>query len=64
MILTPYTEFNIAKKLGNEIIGHINKMNKYLKLAIDGLYRKILLLEKKKYIAILHTEDSREKTGK
>eukprot|EP00818_Percolomonas_sp_WS_P008594 CAMPEP_0117450840 /NCGR_PEP_ID=MMETSP0759-20121206/8682_1 /TAXON_ID=63605 /ORGANISM="Percolomonas cosmopolitus, Strain WS" /LENGTH=1344 /DNA_ID=CAMNT_0005243387 /DNA_START=303 /DNA_END=4334 /DNA_ORIENTATION=+ len=57
MVLTPFIDFLQAKKLGETIKSHLNKGNRYLEIDIDGLFRRILLLRKKKYVAELHTPD-------
>eukprot|EP01080_Neovahlkampfia_damariscottae_P007748 gene7748-12218_t len=63
MVLTPFTDFKKANVLGNEIIKYINKQHEHLQLGIDGLFRKMLLLEKKRYVAILHVENKNEEIG-
>ena len=45
--------FNAASKISNEISKHY----KYLRLGIDGIFLKMLLVSKKKYAALLHHND-------
>lgn len=63
MVLTQFTDFSKAMKVGNEIIQFINKNHKNLQLGIDALFRKMLLLEKKKYVALVHTLNSDSEKG-
>lgn len=63
MVLTPFENFQEASQLGRSIRDHINKGRKYLEIGIDGYFRRILLLKKKKYVAELHTPDSNSELG-
>lgn len=56
MVLTPYVKYDEAYKVGELIQASINKGNRYLEIGIDGLFRRILLLRKKKYVAIVHSK--------
>jgi DNA polymerase alpha subunit A len=42
--------------IGNTIKTEINKMYKLLELEIDGIFRFLLLLKKKKYAALVWTQ--------
>lgn len=55
MVLTTHQDYYEAYKQGEVIQATINKRHKFLEIGIDGLFRRILLLRKKKYVAIVHT---------
>ncbi|VDK17977.1 unnamed protein product [Anisakis simplex] len=52
MINTGLDNLEEAKKLGNKLKRMVNKCHTKLELDIDGLYRKLLLLKKKKYAGL------------
>lgn len=52
MIDTGLTDIEEVKKLGYEIKKVVNKCHKKLELDIDGVYKKLLLLKKKKYVGL------------
>ena len=41
-------------QIGNKIKTEINKMYKLLELEVDGIFRFLLLLKKKKYAALIY----------
>jgi DNA polymerase alpha subunit A len=45
-------------QIGNSIKAEINKMYKLLELEIDGVFRFLLLLKKKKYAALVYNAKS------
>lgn len=47
-----------VKNLGNQVKKEVNKLYKTLELEIDGIFRSMLLLKKKKYAAVTVTEKS------
>jgi DNA polymerase alpha subunit A len=56
MVLTPYVQYDEAYKVGEKIQSYINRGNKHLEIGVDGLFRRMLLLRKKKYVAVIHTK--------
>lgn len=52
MINTHSTDFLASRKLGLDIKAEVNKQYKCMELDVDGLYRTMLLLKKKKYAAL------------
>lgn len=58
MVLTTHQNYYDAYDQGKKIQETINKRHKFLEIGIDGLFRRILLLRKKKYVAIVHHPDS------
>ncbi|KAH3827648.1 hypothetical protein DPMN_129588 [Dreissena polymorpha] len=52
MINSNSTDINEVTKLGNKIKGEVNKLYKLLEIDIDGIYKSMLLLKKKKYAAL------------
>lgn len=48
MIHTGLSDLNEAKKIGNALKKDINKMFKLLEIEIDGIFKSMLLLKKKK----------------
>ncbi|XP_028403714.1 DNA polymerase alpha catalytic subunit-like [Dendronephthya gigantea] len=52
MINTNTTDFKDVLKLGNKVKNEVNKLYKLLEIDIDGVYKSMLLLKKKKYAAI------------
>ena len=53
MINSNSIDFEEVLKLGKEIKAEVNKLFKLLELDVDGLYRYMLLLKKKKYAAVM-----------
>jgi len=52
MINTNSTDMENAFKLGNQVKAEVNKLYKLLEIDIDGVYKSLLLLKKKKYAAL------------
>ncbi|XP_042900915.1 DNA polymerase alpha catalytic subunit isoform X2 [Parasteatoda tepidariorum] len=52
MINTNQTELDEVMQLGNKVKAEINKLYKLLEIDIDGVYKPMLLLKKKKYAAL------------
>ncbi|CAL1297484.1 unnamed protein product [Larinioides sclopetarius] len=52
MINTNQTELEDVTQLGNKVKAEINKLYKLLEIDIDGVYKPMLLLKKKKYAAL------------
>lgn len=55
MINTNTQEIEAVYKIGNKIRTEINRMYKLLELEIDGVFRFLLLLKKKKYAALTYS---------
>ena len=53
MINSNSVDFDEVFKLGGKIKAEVNKMFKLLELDVDGVYRYMLLLKKKKYAAVM-----------
>lgn len=53
MINTNCLEYDAVFKIGNELKREINKKYRQIELDIDGVFRYLLLLKKKKYAAVL-----------
>ena len=53
MINSNSIDYDEVSKLGKEIKVEVNKLFKLLELDVDGLYRYMLLLKKKKYAAVM-----------
>ncbi|XP_028164527.1 DNA polymerase alpha catalytic subunit [Ostrinia furnacalis] len=60
MINTNCLDYDSVFKIGNDLKREINKKYKQIELDIDGVFRYLLLLKKKKYAAVLI---SRNKSG-
>jgi len=58
MINTRTDNLDIVKKIGNEIKSAVNEKYKLLEIEIDGYFRKMLLLKKKKYAALIINESN------
>jgi DNA polymerase alpha subunit A len=56
MINTNSTDLKIVKELGNKVMQEVNKLYKALVLDMDGIFKSMLLLKKKKYAAVTITE--------
>nr|CAB3264997.1 DNA polymerase alpha catalytic subunit [Phallusia mammillata] len=52
MINTNSTDMDLAFKLGNQVKAEVNKLYRLLEIDIDGVYKSLLLLKKKKYAAL------------
>uniref|UniRef100_A0A8C6YI34 DNA polymerase n=1 Tax=Nothoprocta perdicaria TaxID=30464 RepID=A0A8C6YI34_NOTPE len=52
MINTNSTNLDEVFKLGNKIKNEVNKLYKLLEIDIDGIFKSLLLLKKKKYAAL------------
>merc|ERR1719273_1716079 len=52
MVNTNSTDYDEVFRLGREIKQTVNKLYRLLELDIDGVYRYMLLLKKKKYAAV------------
>merc|ERR1719186_1561337 len=61
MVNSNSTDYEEVFKLGREIKTNVNKLYKLLELDIDGVYKYMLLLKKKKYAAVTIEKD---KNGK
>nr|XP_033803913.1 DNA polymerase alpha catalytic subunit isoform X2 [Geotrypetes seraphini] len=53
MINTNSTNLEEVFKLGNKVKNEVNKLYKLLEIDIDGVFKSLLLLKKKKYAALL-----------
>merc|ERR1711962_1038240 len=62
MVNTNSNDYEEVFRLGREIKQTVNKLYKLLELDIDGVYRYMLLLKKKKYAAVMVERD--DSTGK
>jgi len=54
--ITDMKEYSKVLELGNKVKREVNKRYKTLELEIDGVFRSMLLLKKKKYAAVTVTE--------
>ena len=52
MINTNLVDYDMVLKLGNTIRLEVNKLYKHLEIGIDGVFKSLLLLKKKKYAAL------------
>jgi DNA polymerase alpha subunit A len=52
MINTGTSELNKAIAMGNELKKEVNKLYKCLEIEMDGVFKSLLLLKKKKYAAL------------
>merc|ERR1719412_2227853 len=57
MVNTNSLDYNEVFKLGAKIKSEVNKLYKLLELDIDGVFRYMLLLKKKKYAAVTLEKD-------
>lgn len=55
MINTNCNDYDEARKIGTKLQSEINRHYKLLEIEIDGVFRSILLLKKKKYAAVTVT---------
>ncbi|WKX92015.1 hypothetical protein Q1695_010220 [Nippostrongylus brasiliensis] len=58
MINTNTTDLKQAKKLGFEIKRQVNQCHRLLELELDGVFKRMLLLKKKKYAALTVNVDN------
>lgn len=56
MIYTNESEIAKVREIGNEFKKKVNERYKLLEIEIDGLFRHMLLLKKKKYAALVVEE--------
>lgn len=56
MINTGVTDLAEVKQIGNKVKREVNKLYKLLEIDIDGIYKSMLLLKKKKYAALAAVE--------
>ena len=56
MINTNSDDVAVVKKMGEEVKSAVNKLYKLLEIEIDGLFKTMLLLKKKKYAALVAHE--------
>ena len=56
MINTNCTDLVEVKRIGNEVKKEVNKLYRALELDLDGIFKSMLLLKKKKYAALTITE--------
>eukprot|EP01028_Stygiella_incarcerata_P010436 TRINITY_DN5403_c0_g1_i4.p1 TRINITY_DN5403_c0_g1~~TRINITY_DN5403_c0_g1_i4.p1 ORF type:complete len:1203 (+),score=362.83 TRINITY_DN5403_c0_g1_i4:115-3723(+) len=56
MINTHMTDIDAVKEMGQKVMKEINSLYKKLELDIDGIFKSILLLQKKKYAALMITD--------
>ncbi|PIC42802.1 hypothetical protein B9Z55_009761 [Caenorhabditis nigoni] len=59
MINTNSMDLAMAKKLGSEIKKAVNKCHRLLELDLDGVFKRMLLLKKKKYAALTINPDTK-----
>ncbi|CAB3401796.1 unnamed protein product [Caenorhabditis bovis] len=59
MINTNSLDLAQAKKLGTEIKKQVNKCHRLLELDLDGVFKRMLLLKKKKYAALTINPDTK-----
>nr|XP_027198086.1 DNA polymerase alpha catalytic subunit-like [Dermatophagoides pteronyssinus] len=52
MILTPCTKYEEVRDIGRKIQAEVNQLYRRLEIDIDGVFRSMLLLKKKKYAAL------------
>jgi len=61
MVNTNTDDLSKVKSIGNEIKKAVNEKYKLLEIEIDGYFRKMLLLRKKKYAALIVDESTGKK---
>ena len=62
MINTNATEYREALRIGHEFKKSVNERYRLLEIDIDGVFERMLLLQKKKYAAVLVDEDGKRTT--
>ena len=60
MVYTAQTNLAEVKKIASEIKKAVNSRYKLLEIEVDGLYKSMLLLQKKKYAALTVTERGKD----
>lgn len=63
MINTNSSDLSHVKELGNLVKREVNKLYRALELDLDGIFKSMLLLKKKKYAALVIKEISVPVTG-
>lgn len=63
MIHTGSTDLEAVMKLGHSIKREVNKRYRLLEIDMDGIYKRMLLLKKKKYAAIKLDTAKRDAAG-
>jgi DNA polymerase alpha subunit A len=58
MVNTNSTDYEAVYRLGREIKTNVNKLYRLLELDIDGVFKYMLLLKKKKYAAVTIEKDA------
>jgi DNA polymerase alpha subunit A len=58
MVNSNSTDYEEVHRLGREIKTNVNKLYRLLELDIDGVFRYMLLLKKKKYAAVTIEKDA------
>ncbi len=58
MVNSNSTDYEEVYRLGREIKTNVNKLYRLLELDIDGVFRYMLLLKKKKYAAVTIEKDA------
>ncbi len=58
MINTNINDYEQVIKMGNAIKADVNKLYKHLEIGIDGVFKCLLLLKKKKYAALVISKSS------
>ena len=53
MIHTHTKEYEKAMEMANKVKNDVNKLSKYLEIEVDGVFKAMLLLRKKKYAALV-----------
>ena len=53
MINTGTTQVKEALEMGKQLKGEVNKLYNCLEIEIDGIFKSMLLLKKKKYAALI-----------
>lgn len=62
MINTNATEYREALRIGQEFKKSVNERYRLLEIDIDGVFERMLLLQKKKYAAVLVDEEGKRST--
>ena len=57
MVYTGLTDLDEVEKIGRKIKAEVNKLYNLLEIEIDGVYKSMLLLKKKKYAALSVVKD-------
>ena len=61
MVYTNTTIFKEATEIGQQIKKKINEKYRTLEIELDGVFKSLLLLKKKKYAAVMFNSTSNEK---